>query len=212
VCAAFLGLLAGIRHFLPARIRAVSWRPPAVLATLSPAELAAGVFVLGAAFWLGLIWYYRDVFSVLFALREDLQLPTATLSLLDPDRHAVHEVHGSLSAVLSFILVLAVWRWFPVLERRAADASALRPMKWAILAIAFLAVAQAVLPRRAVWESFDIATFDKRPALVIGVKGEEALLLVDPDDQVGRRRQRVSRGDPGFEPSGKTRALFGEAR
>jgi hypothetical protein len=210
VFAAVVGLLAGLRQLAPGRIREAIERPGALLARLNPAGVATGVFVLGTALWLGLIWYYRDVFSALFALRENPQLPTSALSILDPEND-LHEIHGSFSALLSFFLALAVWRWFPILERRSEDASALRPMKWATLAIAFLTVAQAVLPRRATWERYEIASFDNRPALVIGSTGAEVLLLYDSDG-VERHPERVTRSDARLRLTGQTRALFGSAQ
>ena len=82
-------------------------------------------------------------------------------------------------------------------------------MKWGTIAIAFLVVAMAVAPRRAVWESFTIASFEKRPALVIGTAGEYYLLYAP--DESNRPRFRVSKKDAdamNLQLTAETRALF----
>ena len=79
-------------------------------------------------------------------------------------------------------------------------------MKWATLGLAVLIVAVAVAPRRAIWDSFAVATFDNHTALVIGTTREE-LLLYAPNEP-GRPRFRIRKDAPGLRLTGETRALF----
>ena len=72
--------------------------------------------------------------------------------------------------------------------------STLRTMKWGT-ASSFLIVAVAVAPRRAIWDSFAVATFDNHTALVIGTTRDE-LLLYAPNEP-GRPRFRVRKDAPG---------------
>jgi hypothetical protein len=150
------------------------------------------------------------VFWTLWALREDPLLPANELTILAPASRPVHQAHGIWSAFLSFVAGLAVWRWFPGLEKRAQDVTTLRSVKWGTLAVACLMVLVPVAPRRAVWESYPIVSFDRRTALVMGTTGEE-LLLYAPDE-AGRPRFRVPVDSPGLRRTGETRPLFAGVR
>jgi len=128
------------------------------------------------------------------------------MAILDPASRPIHQYHGVYSALLSFSLGLVVWRLFPHLEKGTTDMSTLRTMKWGTVSIALLVVAVAVAPRRAVWDSFAVASFDKHNALVIGTTRDE-LLLYAPNEP-GRPRFRVRKDAEGVRLTGETRALF----
>jgi hypothetical protein len=83
-------------------------------------------------------------------------------------------------------------------------------MKRSTLLVAFLVVAQEVVPRRFVWDDFTVAKYDNHAALVIGTT-EEELLLYAPDEP-DRPRFRVRRDASGLELTGDTRPLFASSR
>jgi len=210
VCAVAAGALFGIRALLPAQAMAPLRRLSSSLYSLNPAGLGTVLFVGAATLAVVLTWRYAPVLFALWALRQDPQVPAEALSILDVGSRPIHEVHGVYSAILSFLLGVAVWRWFPKLEKRADETSPLRAMRWATLAIAVLIVALAVAPRRICWESFTVASFDNRPALVIGTTADEYLLYAP--NEVKRPRFRVRRDAPDLVLTGETQALFDRKR
>jgi len=150
-------------------------------------------------------WAFFDLFVALDAVRAPPPTPI-DLSILSPASHAIHRAHGAYSAYLSFALGFAVVRWFPRLERSARDPSAVRLLKWATVVVAFAAIAAAALPRRVVWESFDVVVFENRPALVIGTSAEEVLLYAPGTAE--RSYLRVRADAPALQRTGQTRKLF----
>jgi serine/threonine-protein kinase len=206
VFGAALGLLAGVRLLLPRSVEAV-WSRIALWPERSdPNAVAMVVFLAGSACWLGLTWAYFDLFAALEALSTGPST-TADLSILGPAARSVHRNHGGLSAALGFVLGLAAWRWFPRLERQVADASTVRLLRWATLAVLFLVLATAVLPRRFVWERFEVVTFENQRAVVVGRNSGELLLY-----NVGERRhRRVRSDDPALSRIGTTMTLFEQA-
>jgi hypothetical protein len=208
--ATLLAVLAGMRLLLPTSFGGPFHRLAAGIRTLNPAGTATVVLVTGSVLALTLLWRYWEVFAVLWALREDPLLPVTSLTILAPASRSIHQDHGVYSALLSFVLGLAIWRLFPRLEASDTDVSTLRVMKWATLGVALLVVAVAVAPRRAIWDSFAVATFDNHTALVIGTTRDE-LLLWAPNEP-GRPRFRVRKDAPGLRLTGETRALFGDIR
>jgi hypothetical protein len=207
---AVVGVLAGLRLLVPRSVTARAVRIRGSWQALNPLGVGTALFLIGVALLLALIWRQRDVFSVLWALRQDPLLPASALSILEPTNRYLHERDGIYAAFLSFGLGLAAWRWFPRLERRSSEITTLRSLRWSTLAVAFLVVAITVSPRRAIWESFALASFDNRPVLVIGTT-EEELLLYAPDE-ANRPRFRVARDAPGLRLTGETRALFDRGR
>jgi protein kinase-like protein len=208
--ATILAVIAGIGLLLPASLKGLLNRLAAGVRAWNPAGIAAAVLLAGGALELALLWRYWDVFAVLWAFRQDPLLPFTSMTLLEPASRPIHQYHGVYSAVLSFALGLAIWRLFPKLEENHADASTLRVMKWATLGLAILIVAVVVAPRRVIWDSFAVVTFDNHTALVIGTTQDE-LLLYAPDEP-GRPRFRVRRDAPGLRLTGETRALFARSR
>jgi serine/threonine-protein kinase len=203
--AAVLGVLAGARLLARAQIEAVQGRAMALLGRPDALTVATAVFLLGVAGWVTIAWTYADLFMALEALRSPPSTPI-DVSVLSPESHPFHRAHGAYSAYLSFALGFAAIRWFPRLERIAKDPSAVRLLKWATVVVAFAAIVAAALPRRIVWESFDVVVFENRPALVIGRSGEE-LLLYTPDP-AARSYARVRGDAPALQRTGQARKLF----
>jgi len=104
------------------------------------------------------------------------------------------------------MLLFAAWQWFPRLERRSEDASAIKMMKWATVAVAVLVIIMAVLPRRLIWDNFEEVVFEGRPSLVIGANGDELLLFAADSSEWTRRR--IRRDAPNLLRTGITRRLF----
>ncbi len=204
--AAAIAILFGLRLLAPARLRGLSRQLIGRIQSLNAAGVATVIFLTGAALALAITLKYWEVFAVLWALRENPLLPATSMSILDPASRSIHEEHGVYSALLSFSLGLVAWRLFPHLEKGTTDMSTLRTMKWGTVAVALLVVAVAVAPRRAVWDSFAVASFDNHTALVIGTTGDE-LLLYAPNEP-GRPRFRVRKDAEGVRLTGETRALF----
>jgi hypothetical protein len=123
----------------------------------------------------------------------------------------MHLDHFYVSLYLSMLLGVAVWRWFPALERRTTARSAVRGLKWAIVAIAFMLLAFVVVPRRITWERYPVVKFDNGSGLVIGSVGDE--ILVYTPEEPGRPRRRTRPEDlPGFHRTAETRFLFDRER
>ena len=169
--------------------------------------LAAGLIVaIGAAGLVGLIWSFYDVYNALVALALDPNPDALDLSVLGPAGHELHRSHVQGSVALSFFLGLAVWRWFPGLERRAADPGRVRVLKWTAALIAALVVAGEAGTRPFLWDDLEIVAFENRSAFVIGSNGAE-LLLYSPVK--GERKQlRVRLDAPGLQRNVAARALF----
>ena len=217
VCAAVAGVVSALRLLLPHRVAATVRQRLSVLRTVNPAVMATVIFVAGALAWVALTWWYADIVSALWALRQNPEgsmgaqpsgagPPWEVLSQANRD----HAWYGGHSTVLSFLLGLAAWRWFPRLEARVDDPSTLRLMKVGTLAVAFLTVALPVITRRAVWENYSVAVYDSRPTLVLGGTAQELLLYAS--DEAGRPHFRVRRDDPRLRLTGETRALFDRSR
>jgi len=205
IAAAVLALFAGTRQLARSQIEAIQARWAASLGSPDSLTVATSVFLLGAACWVAITWMFSDLFVALDAFRAPPPTPV-DLSILSPASHGFHRAHGAYSAYLSFALGFAVIRWFPRLERRARDPSAVRLLKWATVVVAFAAIAAAALPRRVVWESFDVVVFENRPALVIGTSAEEVLLYAPGTAE--RSYLRVRADAPALQRTGQTRKLF----
>ncbi|HEU4693712.1 MAG TPA: serine/threonine-protein kinase [Vicinamibacterales bacterium] len=210
VFGALTGLVLGVRLLLPARVVSGVKRLFSPLESTNPEILGMVLFLAGALLAVVLTWNYVQVFAALLALWRDPQVPADAISILDRSNRSVHEVHGVYSAALSFALGVAIWRWFPRLEKRAADVSLLRSMRWATLAIAMLIVALAAAPRRICWENFTVASFGSRAALVIGTTRDEYLLYAS--SEANRPRYRVRRDASDLQLTGETQALFDRNR
>ncbi len=203
VTGAVVGLL---RLFLWTRVSAAWARWAGWTRPLDPVAVGLSVFLVGVACWLTITWAYFDIFRAIGALGGAAPDQGVDLSSLSPAARDAHLALGGYSAALSFLLGVTALLWLPRLRTQADSASMVRLVRWAVVVLAFLIVATAVMPRRFIWESFEIVTIDDRSAVVIGSNDQE-LLLYAPDVN-GRSRWRVSRDAPGLERTGRTARLF----
>jgi Protein kinase domain len=175
-------------------------------ASLHPVGLATTIFLLSSASTVVITWLYFDLFDALIALHAAPIATPVDVSILTPASGQTHFWHTAFSAYLSFILLFAAWHWFPRLERRSEDASTIKLMKWATVAVAVLVVIMAVLPRRLLWDNFEEVVFENRPSLVIATNSEELLLFATDSPEWTRRR--IRRDAPDLLRTGITRRLF----
>lgn len=203
--AALLGVLAGISPLLQKPAKSFSWLWIPRLPSLNPSTLAAGVFFSGVASLVALTWTFRPLFDALGALFVSSIHPVQ-LSILSSAARPLHRAHANYSAVVSFLLGLAAWRWFPRLEKKVQDASRVRFLKWATLAVAFLVIALEVFPRRIVWERFEVVLFENRPAFVLGSSTDELFLYAPRGNET--MRGRVRKNAATLQRTGKTALIF----
>jgi hypothetical protein len=178
------------------------WRPPA----LGAVTLATTVFLAGTAGWAVITWTFFDVFSAIDALVSAPMPSTVDASILGPQRMNFHEAHDFSTAILVFLLAFAVIRWFPKWERSTHDSSVVEMLKWATVAVAFVALASATMTRRLVWDFFPEVLFENRPAHVIAEKGGELLLF---KAGAGEPNHRVRADSPSLQQFGQKSKLFG---
>jgi hypothetical protein len=211
---AILALLAALRTLLPSSIMAPLIRLKAWVGAADPARVATSIFLLALVTCAVLnLLTYRPLYEALYALREPAANESIDFAILGPDRNAVRLGHLLLSAYLSLMLGLAVWRWFPRLEARSA-APTTRMMKWMTLTVAFIVVVWDVMPRRILWETYPVVEFEDQTRFVIASTGDEAddeLLLYMPD-QPERPHVRVRRDTPGLKYLNENRWLFSRYR
>jgi tRNA A-37 threonylcarbamoyl transferase component Bud32 len=204
---ALVVVLAGVRLALGSRGGRLFGPLRRRLERVSPTSLATFIPVSAAICWLAISWVHWPIVDTLSALHLGTPVKSANVAILDPAFVAMQFTYSQLAAVLSFVLIFAVWRCWPWLERRSDDVSAVRRMKWASVALAVVVVVAAVAPRRFAMEKFEVVLYKNRPSFVIGVRGEELLLYVA--DSVDTVRPRVRRGDPDVIPTYKLLTLAG---
>jgi hypothetical protein len=113
---------------------------------------------------------------------------------------------GEASALLSFVLGFAAWKWFPGLERRAQVPGTLRALRWATVGVALLVVVIAVIPRRFVWDDFEVVQYENQRAFVLASRGEQLLLYLS--DSPGQPLRRVSGAAGSLVRTGARQPLF----
>ena len=201
VPAGILSILGGARLLLR-KVPTVWSRWEAVRASLDPTAVAVTILILGIVCCYAVINTHYAVFASL----ADLHLAPATASVagIDYAARAAHLNYGYYSAYLTFMLLLAAFRWLPRLERCCDDPSTVRLTRWATIAVAVLVIAMATLPRRFLFERFELVQFGNQPAVVIASNGEE-LLLYDPTRRVSTR---VRKSAPELQRTGMTRLIF----
>ena len=172
---------------------------------IAATTLATLIPLAGALCWAAILWFYWPLFASLSALRRGAPSEAPGVAILGRAFLDLHVNFSNFSALLSFALLFAVWRWCPRLEQRADDVSTVRRMKWATIALAVLVVACAMAPRRISYDRFDVVMYENHPSLVIGAKGEELLLY--SADTIDTDRRRVRRDTPGLILTTKTRKL-----
>jgi tRNA A-37 threonylcarbamoyl transferase component Bud32 len=202
--AATVAGLGGIRNLFGPRLAALQRRLglPAI-ESISPLVLAAIVLIAGVTGFVALTLRFYPVFLALDALRTNTVTPTA-IALLAPD--GTNAAHGAASAVLSFLLGFAAVKWFPRFEQRDPGAPVLRSLKWAALGVAALIVVVSLIPRRIIWDEFEVVQYENQRAFVLGNRGAELLLYVP--ESPARPWRRVDAGAPGLERSGSRGKLF----
>jgi len=206
---AFVTLLGGAHAALERRsgqrLRSLRQR----LDALQPTSVATLVPMGGAVAWLAMTWWAWPIFETLWALQNGDISPSGAEFVLDPALYSRAKIYSQLCAVLTFVLLLAVWRWWPSLEGRTADFPVVRRMRWVSVAVVLTIVLAAVAPRRVYFEKFEVVLFKSQPSLVIGSRGDELLLL--PIAQPGGRvHPRARRYSPDVAPAErKPRSLVG---
>lgn len=165
--------------------------------SLEPETLATLVFVAGVGCWAAITSAFWSIFAAIDAVKTGAANANMAFEVLGPGAESLHEWHGGTSVVLSFLLGFVVVKWFPRLEKLAGDPARVRLFKWATLVVAFLVVAMAVIPRRFIWESYEVVEYDKQRAFVIASTNDEVLLYAPRAEH--RKRWRVRQDDPGLE-------------
>ena len=206
-----LGMLEGLRRFALWLVRRTNSsssrgeRPRRARLSVEPNLAAVVVFLAGTACWLGITWRFADIFLGLAALRE-LPTTSADLSVLSSAAEEYQMSHTEYSAYLVVLLGVVIWKWFPDWERRAQDVSTVRLMKWASLAVVFVALSAAVVPHRVLWGYFDVVQYHGEEVFVVGSSDEERMLF-DPHASE-QAHWSVPAGDPDLLETGETRKLF----
>ena len=193
--AAVVAALLWIRMLFRSAIERFTTPIEARIAAIDATTLATLVAVLGLVWWAAITWRYSPLFSTLFAMQSGTAAGAGDLSLLDRSFRDLYRNYGYHSAVLSFVLLFTVWRWWPRLERRAEDISFVRGMKWAPIAISVLVLVCATAPRRFVWERFPGVLYKNQPSFVIGTNAEELLLYKPDTASATARRVRMDSPD-----------------
>jgi tRNA A-37 threonylcarbamoyl transferase component Bud32 len=197
VAAAFRGRLD------PLRARWQRWRE-----SLRSATLATLIPVCAAIVWVAVTWWAWPIFDTLWTLQNGDIVASPGGSVLDPALYTTAKIHSQFSAILTFVLLFAVWRWWPWIERRADDFGLVRRMRWVSVALILAIVIAAVAPRRVYFEKFEVVLYKNQPALVIGSKGDE-LLLLPIAHPGGRIHPRARRYSSDVAPTGGKQSLVG---
>ena len=82
-------------------------------------------------------------------------------------------------------------------------------MKWATLVVMSVSLAAAAVPRRVLWDEFDVVRCRGEEAFVVGSNDDE-LMLFNPNG-ADRVHWSVSRDDRAIVDTGETRKLFEQA-
>jgi serine/threonine-protein kinase len=203
--AAILGGLAGLRTLFRSPLAAIRRRWAPMIRSVDADTLATVVFLGGAGCWLAISWAYADIFYALEALRHSAANPS-DLAVLSSRAIPLHTAHGVYSSILTFVLGLAIWQWFPRLEKLAEDASRVLLLKWATVALAFMVIVSVTVARRFVWERYEVVAFEDQRAFVIADSPEE-LLLYSPRVE-DPKRWRVRKDAATLRRTGTTARIF----
>ena len=206
VGAGVLAVIGSIGRALRGRLVTVRAHIRSSRSSADGATVATFVLLAGLGCWLAISWRYADVFSALRALMTGASMSATELSLLGSAGRSLHRTHFVSSAYLSFILALAVWRWFPRFEQEAADPDRVRLLKWATIVVISLVIVTGTFQWRVMWERFEVVSFDNQPAFVIGSSSDE-LLLYNPYADA-RKHRRVRKDASGLQRTGAQARLF----
>jgi hypothetical protein len=200
-------VLAGVRLLLQPAMKRLTSPAAGRMEPFAATTLATIIPVTGAVCWAAIVWAHLSVFTTLDAVAHPSPGNPPDIAILGPAFKATHLNYLNLSGLLSFLLVLAVWRLWPKLEHRSDTGSVIRGMKWATIAVVFVVMATASAPRRVVFDEFEVVLYRNRPSFVIGTNGDELLLC--RADTIDTARYRVRRDDPQLVRTNETRALVG---
>ena len=176
----------------------------AVLARIDPVVVGTVICLAGGLGIVAVMMWFYPVFSALEELLTATPEPTG-LRALAP--RGSNTTFGEVAALLSFVLGFAAWKWFPALEQRAQVPGTLRALRWATVGLAILMVAIAVIPRRFVWDDFEVVQYEKRRAFVLASREDELLLYFT--DSPSQPLRRVSAATGVLERTGARQPLFG---
>ena len=196
----------GLQPMFRAPCEAVRKRWVRLIEPVEPEALASLIFLAGIGCFVTLSSVCWSIFEAIDALRDGATTSDADLSVLGARGRELHSFHGLYSAVLSFLLALAVFKWFPRLEQIAQNRPRVRLLKWATVVTAVVVVGMAAAPRRFIWESYEVVAYEDQRAFVIGATNDE-LLLYSPENR-DRKRWRVRRDDTALRREGRTGRLF----
>jgi tRNA A-37 threonylcarbamoyl transferase component Bud32 len=182
-----------LRQLFRARVGGPLARLTRRFTAASPVSLAAWIVVAGAAGAVAVTWAHWSLFGTIIDLGNANPKSLPDVSAIGPGFYAAFLSHSQISAILSFVLILAVVRWLPSLERRAEDPATIERARWVAVAMAIVVVALAVAPRRIAMETFRVVEYKSQQWFVIGSNGDELLLY--PADRVAPAAQRVHQGD-----------------
>jgi serine/threonine-protein kinase len=201
-------IIAGLRSIVPQRFAAAVKGWTAGLASADAEKVATIVFLAGAAAALAITVDSWSIFHTMDALRIGPNTKPVDLSALSSASRPLHRFYSNSSVLLSFLLGFAAWQWFPRLESRAGDDAkrAVRRFRWATLVVAIIVVSMASMPRRFIWERFEVVQFENQPAFVIGSNSDELLLYSPRGGE--RRRWRVRKDATTLQRTGTTAYLF----
>jgi tRNA A-37 threonylcarbamoyl transferase component Bud32 len=184
-----MGFMIGpvLKRFVEVRVFAgKSW---------DPKTGASAILIGGIVTWMVVTWFHWSLFASLFLLQLAPPGTTASASTLGPAFHAQHLSYSEFAAVITFILLMFAWRWWPR-PAHDSDVKALRTLKWATLTVAIAIMVVAIAPRRPAWDRFEVVTFENQDWCVIG-KNDSELLLYAPD-RIGALPRRVSKAAHGL--------------
>ena len=206
VGAAVLSALAGISIVSGDLVARPARRMLTPINQCDPVRTAIAIVLTGTVWWLTVnLVLFGQFLGAVIELASNLET-ASNLNILGPGSRDIHRNHYFVSAYSSMLLGLAIWRWFPALERRSNAPSAVRVWKWGAVVVSVAFLLGPTLPRRLVWERFPVVSFDNRAALVIGSAGDD--LLVFFPDEAGRPRRRLPMDAPGLRRTGESRFLF----
>ena len=205
--AVVVAALVGLRALLFRRAGPIRQRLSQLTERVDPSVQAGWIVCVGTVGLFVLVWLFWDVLYYGFtALALDRYPESLNLSRLGPDGRLAHRTQVVASTVLSFIMGLAIWFWFPQLEKRAPEPRRVRGLKWAALMVAFLAILLEMITRPAIWDLREVVLLQNQPLFVIGTSDDE-LLLYNPAPGA-RRSMRVRVNDPALRRNVARVALF----
>ena len=206
VGAGVLAVLVGILSLFRRQLTALRGRVRPARRAVDGATVATLVIFVALACWVAIVWHCVDIFKAMQGLSIATPATSVDPSVFGPEGRSVQRTLFLSAAYLSFLLALAIWRWFPRFERAAADAASVRLLKWAAVAVMALVVVTAIAPRRLVWEQFEVVSFENTRAVVIGSNTDELLLYYPYGD--GLKHRRVRKDAVALQRTGALARLF----